>query len=73
MMTKPESFNRIYLQDSRKMTPLQNDVVDLMVTSPPYNVTKQYDDNLSERICANVGGCVEGSVACFKARGIGGN
>ncbi len=39
--------NQIYLQDSRKMTHLPDNVVNLMVTSPPYNVTKQYDANLS--------------------------
>ncbi|MHA1673290.1 MAG: DNA-methyltransferase [Promethearchaeota archaeon] len=39
--------NQIFLQDSRKMSPLPDSVIDLMVTSPPYNVTKQYDANLS--------------------------
>ena len=40
-------WNEIYLGDSREMTKIPDNSVNLMVTSPPYNVTKQYDDNLS--------------------------
>ena len=40
-------LNKIYCQDSRKMTQLNDESVHLMVTSPPYNVTKQYDENLN--------------------------
>ncbi|MHA1619885.1 MAG: DNA-methyltransferase, partial [Promethearchaeota archaeon] len=46
-MTNVDYENQIFLQDSRKMSNLPDDVIDLMVTSPPYNVTKQYDANLS--------------------------
>jgi DNA modification methylase len=40
-------FNRIYRGDSRWMAELPDDSVHLMVTSPPYNVGKDYDENLS--------------------------
>lgn len=40
-------WNKIYCQDCRKMTQLKDESVHLMVTSPPYNVTKQYDENLN--------------------------
>ncbi|MFQ5771452.1 MAG: DNA-methyltransferase [bacterium] len=44
----PEKFlNKIYCKSSEKMDELPDNSVHLMVTSPPYNVTKQYDDNLS--------------------------
>ena len=39
-------WNKIYLHDSRAMTHIPDNSVNLMVTSPPYNVTKQYDDDL---------------------------
>ena len=40
-------WNKIYLQDSRIMEKIPDNSIHLMVTSPPYNVTKQYDDNLT--------------------------
>ena len=40
-------LNRIYLKSSEKMDELPDSSVHLMVTSPPYNVTKEYDDNLT--------------------------
>jgi site-specific DNA-methyltransferase (adenine-specific) len=39
--------NKIILGSSEKMTELPNSCVHLMITSPPYNVTKEYDNNLS--------------------------
>ena len=39
--------NKIFPHDSREMSELPDNSVNLMVTSPPYNVTKQYDDDLS--------------------------
>lgn len=39
--------NRIYAADSRDMSSLPDNCVHLMVTSPPYNVGKEYDEDLS--------------------------
>ena len=43
----PEFENRIVLGSSEQMAGLPDNCVHLMVTSPPYNVTKTYDDDLS--------------------------
>ncbi len=43
----PELINQIYCSDSRKMTFLPDNCIHLMVTSPPYNACKEYDDDLS--------------------------
>ncbi len=44
----PEDYiNRIILGSSEKMTAIPDRSLHLMVTSPPYNVTKEYDENLS--------------------------
>lgn len=39
--------NKIYVHSSEKMTELPDNSVHLMITSPPYNVTKEYDQNLT--------------------------
>jgi len=39
--------NKIFCKSSEKMTELPDNSVHLMVTSPPYNVGKDYDKNLS--------------------------
>lgn len=39
--------NKIYFQDCRHMKELPNESVHLVITSPPYNVTKTYDQNLT--------------------------
>lgn len=44
----PQQFiNNIFCKSSEKMDELPDNSVNLMITSPPYNVTKEYDDNLS--------------------------
>ncbi|MBN2374314.1 site-specific DNA-methyltransferase [bacterium] len=45
-----KNLNRIYCKSSEKMDELPDNSVHFMVTSPPYNVTKEYDDNLSLNI-----------------------
>lgn len=40
-------INGLYCKSSEKMDELPDNSVHLMITSPPYNVTKEYDDNLS--------------------------
>ncbi len=40
-------LNKIFCKSSEKMEELPDCSVHLMVTSPPYNVGKEYDDNLS--------------------------
>lgn len=39
--------NNIYCKDSRKISDLPDSSVHLMVTSPPYNVSKEYDNDLT--------------------------
>ena len=43
----PELLNKVYLKSSVSMNELPDCSVHLMVTSPPYNVTKEYDDELT--------------------------
>ncbi|MEA1869439.1 MAG: site-specific DNA-methyltransferase, partial [Euryarchaeota archaeon] len=42
----PESLNRILQKSSESMDELPDSSVHLMVTSPPYNVGKEYDEDL---------------------------
>lgn len=43
----PSFINKILLKSSESMVELPNDSIHLMVTSPPYNVGKEYDKDLS--------------------------
>lgn len=40
-------LNKIICSSSEKMIELPDNCVDLMITSPPYNATKEYDEDLS--------------------------
>ncbi len=42
-----QNLNRIFCKSSEHMSELPNESVHLMITSPPYNVGKEYDDDLS--------------------------
>ncbi|MFX1588729.1 MAG: DNA-methyltransferase [Promethearchaeota archaeon] len=42
-----EFINKIFCKSSEKMDELPDNSVHLMITSPPYNVTKEYDNDLS--------------------------
>ncbi len=42
-----ENMNNIYCQSSEQMSEIPDYSIHLMVTSPPYNVQKEYDDDLS--------------------------
>ena len=42
-----KNVNKIFCKSSEKMAELPDNSVHLMVTSPPYNVSKEYDDDLS--------------------------
>jgi len=42
-----ENLNQIYCKSSERMDELPDNSIHLMVTSPPYNVTKAYDNNLT--------------------------
>ena len=46
-MIDPSSLDRIYCKSSEQMDEVPDYSVHLMVTSPPYNVTKEYDENLT--------------------------
>lgn len=43
----PNILNKIYCHSSEDMSELPSNAVHLMLTSPPYNVSKDYDENLS--------------------------
>lgn len=43
----PEILDNIYCKSSEDMSEIPDYSVHLMVTSPPYNVTKEYDENLT--------------------------
>jgi len=46
--TVPSSFlDRIFCKSSEQMDEIPDYSIHLMVTSPPYNVTKEYDENLT--------------------------
>ena len=42
-----QNINKVFCKSSEAMTELPDNSVHLMVTSPPYNVGKTYDENLS--------------------------
>jgi site-specific DNA-methyltransferase (adenine-specific) len=42
-----ESANRLFSKSSERMDELPDSSVHLMITSPPYNVSKEYDDDLN--------------------------
>ena len=42
-----KNLNKIFCSSSEKMDELPDNSVHLMLTSPPYNVSKEYDDDLS--------------------------
>jgi len=44
---KCEFTNTIFNKDCNRMDDLPDNSIDLMITSPPYNTTKRYDDDLS--------------------------
>ncbi len=46
-MLPAELLNRIYRKSSERMEELPDNSVHLMITSPPYNVLKEYDENLT--------------------------
>jgi len=43
----PSSLDRIFCKSSETMNEIPDYSIHLMVTSPPYNVTKEYDENLT--------------------------
>lgn len=42
-----DKLNKIYCKSSENMDDIPDNSVNLMITSPPYNVGKEYDDDLS--------------------------
>ncbi|ACI19507.1 DNA-methyltransferase [Dictyoglomus thermophilum] len=42
-----EALNQIFCKSSEKMEEIPDNSIHLMVTSPPYNVGKEYDENLT--------------------------
>ncbi|MEA2006155.1 MAG: DNA methyltransferase, partial [Acidobacteriota bacterium] len=43
----PEVLNKVFCKSSECMDEIPDNSVHLMVTSPPYNVTKEYDEDLT--------------------------
>ncbi|MDI1471873.1 MAG: site-specific DNA-methyltransferase [Thermodesulfovibrio sp.] len=46
-LVPPEFIDKILCKSSEKMNELPDNSIHLMVTSPPYNVGKEYDENLT--------------------------
>ncbi|MFN3135596.1 MAG: DNA-methyltransferase [Candidatus Kryptonium sp.] len=46
-LVPPQILDKIFCKSSEKMGELPDNSVHLMVTSPPYNVGKEYDENLT--------------------------
>jgi site-specific DNA-methyltransferase (adenine-specific) len=44
---KSKYLNKIYCKSSEDMSEISDNSIHLMVTSPPYNVTKEYDEDLT--------------------------
>lgn len=44
---RAQYVNRVYCKDSRRMDELPDGCVHLMITSPPYNASKEYDQDLN--------------------------
>lgn len=75
-----ESLDRVYCSSAERMAELPDNCVHLMVTSPPYNVGKEYDTNLSlkeylaflDRVWAEVHRLlVPGGRACINIANLG--
>ena len=45
----PEYLNRVFCKSSEAMSELPDNSVHLMITSPPYNVSKEYDRGFKPR------------------------
>ena len=43
----PENLDQLYCSSSEKMSEIPDSSIHLMITSPPYNAKKEYDDDLS--------------------------
>ncbi len=43
----PDFLNKIFCKSSEKMDELPDNSIHLMITSPPYNATKEYDNNFT--------------------------
>jgi len=76
----PEFLDKVLYADSRKMENLPDSSVHLMVTSPPYNVGKEYDANLNlaeyfdllrDVFCETHRVLVNGGRACINIANVG--
>lgn len=76
----PENLDRIFTASAERMSDLPDCSVHLMVTSPPYNVGKDYDEDLTldeylaflQRVWAEVGRVlVPGGRACINIANLG--
>ena len=79
-VSTPEQLDVIHCADSRNMHHLPDNSVDLMITSPPYNVGKEYDadltlaeykDLLSDVMSEVYRVLVEGGRACINIANVG--
>ncbi|MBF0120386.1 MAG: site-specific DNA-methyltransferase [Desulfobacterales bacterium] len=43
-----ESIHKIIIDDSRKLNSIENDSIDLIVTSPPYPMIEMWDETFSK-------------------------
>lgn len=49
-----DDLNKLYCKSSEKMDEIPNNSIHLMITSPPYNVGKEYDEDLTLEEYANL-------------------
>jgi DNA modification methylase len=52
--TPPQIIDKVICRDSRKMDEIPDSSIHLMVTSPPYNVGKEYDEDLDLKSYLNL-------------------
>ena len=77
---KMEDLNKLYCKSSENMDEIPDNSVHLMITSPPYNVGKEYDDDLTldeyldlltSVFCESYKKLVTGGRACINIANLG--
>ena len=59
------AINKVHHKSSENMSELPDNSIHLMVTSPPYNVGKEYDDDLTTTEFGNVAPCLARGLSCI--------
>jgi len=61
---EPQNLNKLFCQSSEKMDELPENSVHLMVTSPPYYVDKDYDQDEYKRISKSAEASLPRDISC---------